>query len=190
MKALVVPGNDPQRVADSRGSTADLVVLDLEGQPSARSAVADAVAEGGWSGRVAVRVNGLATPHTYRDVIEVVETAGTRVALLVLPDVQWPEQVSWLDQLLLQVERTMGLPEGGVAICAGIASAMGLTQALAVAQASDRVQALAPDLEACHPDRAFALHTLQLAASAAGVEVLLGLDGRGGSHAPEVATDQ
>jgi citrate lyase subunit beta/citryl-CoA lyase len=225
---LLVPGNDPELVHASRGTDVDEVVLDLLPGP-ARGAVADAVAAGGWSATtLGVRVHDLTTSHTYRDVIEVVETAGTHLDVIVLPKVQEPEQVAWLDLLLLQIERTMGLPEGGVAIEAGIESAMGLTQALAIAQASDRVQALvlgshgfAADTGMRSPSFDFALQTLRVAATAAGVQAVagpsgkhvharaagLGLDGawvedpdhiavtneafgRGGSHAPQVATDQ
>ena len=230
---LVVPGSDLLLVERSRAVEVDEVVLDLAAG-GGRSAVANAVAAGGWRApTVAVRVHALSTPHTYRDVIEVVETAGTRLDVLVLPKVQWPEQVAWLDQLLLQIEQTMGFPEGSIAIEAMIEGAMGLTQALSIAQASDRVEALvlgpgdyATDTGMRSPSFDFALQTLRVAATAARVQAVAGLwpsvsdlrarttraagfgfdggwvadeehvdvtheaYGRGGSHAPQVATDQ
>jgi citrate lyase subunit beta/citryl-CoA lyase len=184
-------------IEKSRGLEVDHVFLDLEdavaplAKTQARSAVADAIAAGGWRAQtVAVRVNDLATPYTYRDVIEVVETAGSRLDAIVLPKVHWPEQVAWLDLLLSQIERTMGFPEGQIAIELMIESAVGMSQALAIAQASPRVEALvfgpgdysadtgmqspfvgAPPFEGAFD---FALHTLRVAATAAGVQAVDG----------------
>jgi citrate lyase subunit beta/citryl-CoA lyase len=184
-------------IEKSRGLDVDHVFLDLEdavaplAKAQARSAVADAVAAGGWSAQtVAVRVNDLSTPHTYRDVIEVVETAGRQLDVIVLPKVQWPEQVAWLDLLLSQIERTMGFPDGEIGIEAMIESAVGLSQALAIAQASPRVEALvfgpgdyaadtgmqSPFVGAAPFEGAFdfALHTIRVAATAAGVQAVDG----------------
>jgi citrate lyase subunit beta/citryl-CoA lyase len=194
---LAVPGSNPRMIEKSRCLEVDYVFLDLEdavaplAKAQARSAVADAVAAGGWKAQtVAVRVNDLATPYTYRDVIEVVETAGPNLDVLVLPKVHWPEQVAWLDLLLSQIERTMGFPEGEIAIEPMIESAVGLSQALAIAQASRRVEALvfgpgdyaadtgmqspfvgAPPFEGAFD---FALHTIRVAATTAGVQAVDG----------------
>ena len=194
---LAVPGSNPRMIEKSRGLAVDYVFLDLEdavapaAKARARSAVAEAVAAGGWTAAtVAVRVNDLSTPYTYRDVIEVVETAGSQLDVVVLPKVQRPEQVVWLDLLLTQIERTMGFPEGGVAIEAMVESARGLSQALAIAQASPRVEALvfgpgdyaadtgmrSPFVGAAPFEGAldFPLHTIRVAATAAGVQAVDG----------------
>jgi citrate lyase subunit beta/citryl-CoA lyase len=184
-------------IEKSRGLAVDYVFLDLEdavaplAKSQARTAVAEAVAAGGWTAAtVAVRVNDLSTPYTYRDVIEVVESAGPKLDVVVLPKVQWPEQVAWLDLLLTQIERTMGFPEGGVAIEAMVESALGLSQALAIAQASPRLEALvfgpgdyaadsgmrSPFVGAAPFEGAFdfPLHTIRVAATAAGVQAVDG----------------
>ncbi|MCW2600511.1 MAG: citrate (Pro-3S)-lyase beta subunit [Frankiales bacterium] len=194
---LAVPGSNPRMIEKSRGLDVDYVFLDLEdavaplAKVQARSAVAEAVAAGGWNAAtVAVRVNDLSAPHTYRDVIEVVETAGAHLDVIVLPKVQWPEQVAWLDLLLAQIERTMGFPEGGIAIEAMVESALGLSQALPIAQASPRLEALvfgpgdyaadtgmrSPFVGAVPFEGAFdfALHTIRVAATAAGVQAVDG----------------
>ena len=182
---LVVPGSDARMIEQSRGIAVDYVLLDLEDAPDkvkARSAVAEAVAAGGWqAATVAVRVNDLSTPCTYRDVIEVVETAGPGLGVIVLPKVGWPEQVAWLDLLLGQIERTMGFPEGGIKIEAVIEGALGLTQAREIAQASDRVEALVLGQSTYAADTGmrasaldFALHTVRVAATAAGVQAVDG----------------
>lgn len=214
---LAVPGSNPRMIEKSRGLAVDAVLLDLEdavtpsAKVAARSAVADAVTAGGWAAAtVAVRVNDLSTAYTYRDVIEVVETAGPAVDVIVLPKVQCPEQVAWLDLLLSQIERTMGFAEGEIGIEAMVESALGLSQALAIAQASPRVEALvfgpgdyAADLGMRSPfvgappfEGAFdvALQTLRIAATAAGVQAVDGpwqqvhdLDGLRGKAARSAA---
>ena len=194
---LAVPGSNPRMIEKSRGLAVDYVFLDLEdavapgAKVRARSAVAEAIAAGGWTAAtVAVRVNDLSTPYTYRDVIEVVETAGPQLDVVVLPKVQGPEQVVWLDLLLTQIERTMGFPDGGIAVEAMVESALGLSRSLAIAQASPRVEALvfgpgdyaadtgmrSPFVGAPPFEGAFdaPLHTLRVAATAAGIQAVDG----------------
>ena len=74
-------------------SAADIVFFDLEDsvapddKPRARKNIIDALNDLDWGTRtVSVRINGLDTPFTYRDVIEVVE-ACPRVDMLFLPKV-------------------------------------------------------------------------------------------------------
>jgi citrate lyase subunit beta/citryl-CoA lyase len=112
------------------GLPADEVFLDLEdavapaAKAEARKNVVAALNESDWGGKIrAVRVNDLATAWTYRDVIEVVEAAGANLDGIILPKVEPAAQVQWLDLLLTQVEKTAGLPVGGIAIEAQIESA-------------------------------------------------------------------
>ena len=133
----------------ARTLPADHVFLDLEdavaplAKADARANVVAALCEGGWDGRtVAVRVNDLTTPWTYRDVIDVVEGAGEHVDCLVLPKVRDAGQVTWLDTLLTQIEKTLGLPIGGIGLELQIETARGLTEVDAIAAASPRAETL------------------------------------------------
>ncbi|MDX6216232.1 MAG: citrate lyase subunit beta / citryl-CoA lyase [Frankiales bacterium] len=146
---LAVPGSDPHKLEKAKGFSTDAVFLDLEDavapadKSRARGNVVDALTSGGWGDRVlTVRVNDLSTKHTYRDVIEVVEGAGRHVDAIVLPKVQGPEQVVWLDLLLTQIEQTMGYEVGRIEIEAQVESAAGLVWASDIAGASDRVASL------------------------------------------------
>ncbi len=56
-----------------------------------------------------LRINGLDTPFAYRDVIEVVEAAGDRIDLVMLPKAGGREDVLWIDRLLTQIEMARGL---------------------------------------------------------------------------------
>ncbi|CAM3811084.1 CoA ester lyase [Nocardiopsis rhodophaea] len=146
---LAVPGSSPRFIEKARGLDVDAFFLDLEDavapleKERARENVVAALREGGWGGKIrTVRVNDLGSPWTYRDVIAVVEGAGAELDCLVLPKVTGPEQVSWLDLLLTQIERAVGLPVGRIGIEAQIEDARGLQSIGAIAAASPRLETL------------------------------------------------
>jgi citrate lyase subunit beta/citryl-CoA lyase len=89
-----------------------------------------------------VRVNDWTTEWTYRDVVEVVEGAGVNLDCIMLPKVQSAQQVTALDLLLTQVEKTMGYEIGRIGIEAQIENAKGLIEVDAIAQASPRVETI------------------------------------------------
>jgi citrate lyase subunit beta/citryl-CoA lyase len=128
---------------------ADQVFLDLEdsvaplAKPGARKNVVAALTEGDWGGKVrVVRVNDLTTPWTYKDVVEVVEGAGAHLDCVMLPKVQSPSHVEWLDLTLTQIEKTLGLPVGAIGVEAQIENAAGLVNVDAIAAASPRVETI------------------------------------------------
>jgi citrate lyase subunit beta/citryl-CoA lyase len=146
---LAVPASSPRFLAKARGLAADEVFLDLEdavapaAKAAARGAAAAALTEGGWDGKLlAVRVNDAATGWAYRDVVEVVEGAGARLDVIVLPKVTGPGHVIWLDLLLGQLEQAAGLAAGRIGIEAQIEDAAGLAAVDEIAAASPRLQAL------------------------------------------------
>lgn len=146
---LAVPGSSPRFLEKAQGLPADEVFLDLEdsvapaAKEGARKNVVAALRDGDWSGRTrVVRVNDLSTQWTYRDVIEVVEGAGEFLDCLMLPKVEDPAQVVWLDVLLTQIERANGLEVGRIGIEAQIESARGLVNVDAVGGASRRLETL------------------------------------------------
>jgi citrate lyase subunit beta/citryl-CoA lyase len=133
----------------AQGLPADQVFLDLEdsvaplAKEGARDNVVDALNDGDWSGKTrVVRVNDLTTKWTYRDVITVVEGAGASLDCVMLPKVQSAAQVQWLDQLLAQIEATVGLEPGRIGIEAQIENARGLVEVDAIAAASPRVETI------------------------------------------------
>jgi citrate lyase subunit beta/citryl-CoA lyase len=146
---LAVPGSNPRFLEKAKGLPADQVFLDIEdavaplAKPEARKNIVAALNEGGWGDKIrAVRVNDLTTQWTYRDVIEVVEGAGQNLDCIMLPKVQSPEQVQWLDYLLTQIEKTMGFEVGKIGIEAQIENAQGLIAVDAIAKASPRVETI------------------------------------------------
>jgi citrate lyase subunit beta / citryl-CoA lyase len=146
---LAVPGSSLKMLGKAQGLPADQVFLDLEdavaplAKPDARKNIVAALNEGDWAGKTrTVRVNDLTTAWTYRDVVEVVEGAGPNLDCIMLPKVQGADQIAWLDLTLTQIEKTLGLPVGGVGIEAQIENARGLVNVDAIAGASPRVEAI------------------------------------------------
>src|SRR6478735_9186248 len=131
---LAVPGSSLKMLEKAKGLPADQVFMDIEdavaplAKPDARKNIVAALNEGGYDGKVrTVRVNDWTTHWTYRDVVEVVENAGTNLDCIMLPKVQTAEQVVALDVLLTQIETTMGFEVGRIGIEAQIENALGLT---------------------------------------------------------------
>ncbi len=146
---LAVPGSNPRFLEKAKGLPADQVFLDLEdacaplAKPEARKNIVAALNDGGWGDKIrVVRVNDWTTHWTYRDVIEVVEGAGSNLDCIMLPKVQNAEQVVALDILLTQIETTMGFEVGRIGIEAQIENAQGLIAIDAIAKASPRVETL------------------------------------------------
>ncbi|GHE35657.1 CoA ester lyase [Streptosporangium violaceochromogenes] len=146
---LAVPGSNPRFLEKAQGLPADEVFLDLEdsvapaAKEEARKNVVAALREGDWRGKTrVVRVNDPTTQWTYRDVIEVVEGAGEFLDCLMLPKVEDPGQVTWLDTLLTQIERANGLQVGRIGVEAQIESARGLVNVDAIGGSSRRLETL------------------------------------------------
>ncbi|GLW26602.1 CoA ester lyase [Microbispora triticiradicis] len=146
---LAVPGSNPRFLEKAQGLGADEVFLDLEdsvahgAKEEARRNVVTALRQGDWTGKtVVVRVNDLTTQWTYRDVVEVVEGAGDRLDCLMLPKVRDASHVAWLDTLLGQIERAVGLPEGRIGVEAQIEDARGLVEIDDIARSSPRLETL------------------------------------------------
>ena len=146
---LAVPGSNPRFLEKAQGLPADQVFLDLEDacaplvKESARHAIVDALNTGDWGGKTrVVRVNDWTTHWTYRDVVTVVEGAGENLDCVMLPKVQDAGQVTALDLLLTQIEKTMGFEVGRIGIEAQIENARGLMNVDEIAAASPRLETI------------------------------------------------
>jgi len=143
---LFAPASHERRSRKALASAADGAILDLEDaiadqdKSAARSAAARWLADrvpGGPLGLV--RINALATPHAYPDLIAVV---GPGLDGIVLPKTESAQDVAVLDWSLEQLERERGLPVGSVVILPIVETARGVLAAVAVAAASRRVLTL------------------------------------------------
>ncbi|HLH69278.1 MAG TPA: CoA ester lyase [Candidatus Dormibacteraeota bacterium] len=145
---LSVPGSQPRFHERADTVPADMVMFDLEDSvaPSAKAAarglVVRALCAHAYTGKVrGVRVNAVDTGWCLDDVREVVEGAGDRIDVIVLPKVEDVDQVHFLHHLLQQLERRIGL-QRRIGLELQIESARGLEQVSNIAGASDRNQAL------------------------------------------------
>ena len=146
---LFVPASRPDMIEKAVArSGADAICLDLEDSVSdeekaaGRANVVRALQQHDFGRRVRiVRINGLDTPFAYRDIIEVVEQAGERLDLLMVPKVGSPSDVLFVATLLSQIEAHRGFSEP-IGIEAQIESARGFLYAREIASASPRLDAL------------------------------------------------
>ena len=130
-------------IEKASASAADAVCLDLEDsvapdqKPAARAIIVDALRQLDFGPRLRIlRINGLDTPFAYRDLIDVVEAAGDRLDLVMLPKAGRPEDVTFVDILLSQ----MGAAHIGIE--AQVETAAGFLYAREIARSSPRLRAL------------------------------------------------
>ncbi|WP_370327020.1 CoA ester lyase [Euzebya sp.] len=135
-------------LAKAPGMAVDQVFLDLEDsvaageKAQARTNVVSALEEQDFGEKtVVVRVNAVDTHFCHRDVIEVVGAAGQHIDCVMIPKVQDPGQIEFVDHLLRMVEAEIGL-EHRIGLEAQIEDAAGLTNIDDIAFASDRVETL------------------------------------------------
>ena len=145
---LFVPASRWPIIEKAARSAADAVCIDLEDavtvleKPASRANVARAFRELDFGRRARIfRINGLDGPYAHRDLIEVVETAGDRVDLVMLPKTGSPEDVRFVDRLLTQIELDRGLTRR-IGIEAQIETPAGFLYVREIAQASPRLEAL------------------------------------------------
>ncbi|GAC1316878.1 MAG: aldolase/citrate lyase family protein [Chloroflexota bacterium] len=128
---------------------ADLVLLDLEdatadsAKESARAVIVASLQSLDFGDRtVAVRVNGVHTRWCYRDIVDVVEACGDRIDTLIVPKIDSPEDVLFVDRLLEGIERAQGWPLGRIGIQVLIESARAVQRVDDIAASSPRLRAL------------------------------------------------
>jgi len=113
---LSTPASNPKMIESAIASAADLVSLDLEDgvpkelkQAGRRNAIA-ALRELDWGSKIrAIRVNGLDTRWGFDDVVGVVEAAGDRLDVILVPKPQAPRDIWYFDTLLAQLELKLDL---------------------------------------------------------------------------------
>jgi citrate lyase subunit beta/citryl-CoA lyase len=145
---LFVPGSRPTMMAKAAASEADAICLDLEDsvvpdeKAVSRSNIVRALQELDFGRRIRmVRINALDGPYSYRDIVEIIEDAGDRVDLVMVPKVGSPGDVEFVDRLLTQVEMSRGFTTR-IGIEAQIETADGFLYAREIAASSPRLEAL------------------------------------------------
>lgn len=145
---LFGPGSRPALFAKMAASAADVVNLDLEDsvapsdKASARANIIAATRDVDWGTKtLSVRINGLDTAWWYRDVVDLLEQAGDRLDMIMIPKVGCAADIYAVDALVTSVERAMGRTKA-LAFEVIIESAAGITHVEDIAAASPRLQAM------------------------------------------------
>lgn len=112
---LAVPGSQPQMFEKAAQSDVDVIFLDLEDavapdeKAQARKNIIKALNEIDWGKKsMSIRINGLDTHYMYRDVVDVVEQAGERLDLIMIPKVGTAADVYAVDMMVTQIEDAKG----------------------------------------------------------------------------------
>jgi citrate lyase beta subunit len=134
--------------AKAAASEADMVCLDLEDsvvpaeKVSSRAQVVRGLRDIDFGRQtVIVRINALDGPFAYRDLVEVVEEAGDRIDLIMIPKVGAARDLEFVDTLLSQIEAHRGATRR-IGLEAQIETASGFLYLREIATASPRLEAL------------------------------------------------
>jgi citrate lyase subunit beta/citryl-CoA lyase len=147
---LAVPGSNPTMIDRAFKSAADHVFLDCEDavappeKEQARKNIIQALNDLDWKGSgktVCVRINGLDTHYMYRDVVDIMEQAGSKLDTFMIPKVGVPADVYVVECIVSQVEEAKGY-KNRVGTEALIETPLGMANVEAIASAPGRLEAL------------------------------------------------
>lgn len=145
---LAVPGSQPEMFEKAAKSDADVIFLDLEDavapdeKEKARKNIIKALNEVDWGAKsMSVRINGLDTHYMYRDVVDVVEQAGERLDLIMVPKVGTAADVYAVDMMVTQIEDAKGYSKR-IGFEHIIETALGMQNVSDIAAASKRNESL------------------------------------------------
>ncbi|MFC3570718.1 L-malyl-CoA/beta-methylmalyl-CoA lyase [Paracoccus sp. TOH] len=145
---LFGPGSREALFAKMAGSAADVINLDLEDsvapddKAQARRNIIQAIGDIDWGTKtLSVRINGLDTPWWYRDVVDLLEQAGERLDLIMIPKVGNAADIYAVDALVTAIEAAKGRQKR-IGLEVIIESAAGITHVEEIAAASPRLQAM------------------------------------------------
>ena len=145
---LFAPGSRPELFPKMAASAADVINLDLEDsvppadKAAARANIIKAIGEVDWGTKtLSVRINGLDTEFWYRDVVDILEQAGERIDLMMIPKVGTAADLYAVDALVTAVEAAKGRTRKlGLEVI--IETALGFANVREIAAGSPRLQAM------------------------------------------------
>ena len=147
---LAVPGSNPTMIEKAIQSAADYVFLDCEDavappdKEQARKNIIQALNDMDWKGAgktVSVRINGLDTHYCYRDVVDIMEQAGSKLDTILIPKVGVPADIYAIECVMSQIEEAKKLPHK-VGTEALIETPLGMANVEAIASANNRCEAM------------------------------------------------
>lgn len=145
---LFGPGSRTELFEKMAASAADVINLDLEDSVApgdkdiARKNIIQATHDIDWGNKyLSVRINGLDTPHWYKDVVELLENASDRLDQIMIPMVGCAEDIYAVEALVAAVEKAKGRKKP-VSFEVIIETAAGIAHVEEIAASSPRMQAI------------------------------------------------
>ncbi len=143
---LLVPASNWTMIQKTAAASADAVCIDLEDavapneKEASRAHIIRAYRELDFGHKLRMfRMNGLDTAYAYRDVVEIIEAAGDQIDLIVIPKVNRPEDVYFVETLLTQIESHKGFKRP-IGLEALIETAAGCVNIREIAACSARLE--------------------------------------------------
>jgi len=143
---LLAPASNWKMLQKTAAAQADAVCIDLEDavavdeKEASRENIIRAYTELDFGNKLKMyRMNGLDTGFAYRDIIEIVEAAGDSIDLIVVPKVNGPEDIHFVETLLNQIESHKNIKRP-IGIEALIETAAGCVNIKEIAASSDRLE--------------------------------------------------
>jgi citrate lyase beta subunit len=141
-----MPGDDRRKIEKATALGVDCVCMDLEDgtalnkKAEAREVIARAMREldFGRSERC-IRINSIGSGFEEEDLAAAL---AARPDTIVVPKVEFAEQVKWVSGEIESYEASHGLPAGGIRLLAGLETAMGVLNLKKIARADARLEAL------------------------------------------------
>ncbi len=147
---LAVPGSNPTMIEKAATSAADYIFLDCEDavappdKEQARKNIIQALNDIDWKAAgktISVRINGLDTHYMYRDVVDIMEQAGSKLDTILVPKVGVPADLYAVEVMVSQIETVKGY-KNKVTLEALIETALGMANVEAIAAYGGRLEAL------------------------------------------------
>ena len=114
----------------------------MEAKESAREQILKSLHHIDWQSKtVTVRINSVDTPFAYRDLLEIAEGAGQKIAAIVVPKVNHAGDIHFVDRMLVGIEQAKNHSRH-IRIEASIETAEGLAAVTKIAKAGRRLRSL------------------------------------------------
>jgi len=141
---LSVPGHLAGMHLKAAGSTADVIMLDLEDsvplshKEEARQQVVNSINSLDWlNKKLSIRINQIGTQFAHRDILEIIPLCGEKLNSIVIPKVSTPADLHFVDKLLEGLEAEFNLSTK-IALEPSIEDPLGLENVSEIAAASSR----------------------------------------------------
>ena len=145
---LSVPASSKKMIEKAASIKVDGVILDLEDsvapdqKESARHQIIDGLTQLDWkAGSISIRINATSTEWCHQDIIELVSSCSEKIATLIVPMVNTPNDLLFVETLIKQLT-IKNSSAAAIGIAGLIETVEGLSNVDKIAQSSEKLEAL------------------------------------------------